>query len=42
MPVEIRAVSKEEFQAWLATAKQEFSALDLKPYAQYALLQEQK
>lgn len=28
MPIEIRAVTKEEFEQWLVTAKEEFAALD--------------
>lgn len=28
MPIEVRAVSKEEFEEWLATAKEEFASID--------------
>jgi cytochrome c oxidase subunit 2 len=37
MPIEIKAVTKEEFEQWLITAKEEFAALDNNPmiFAQY-------
>lgn len=38
MPVEIRAISKEDFEKWVKRAKQEFSALDAAPTVKYASL----
>jgi cytochrome c oxidase subunit 2 len=41
MPIEIRAVTKEEFNAWVATAKEEFSALGVPGYTKLAYLEGQ-
>ena len=40
MPIEIRAVSKEDFDAWVGTAKEEFSAVDIIKPTQFAYLED--
>ena len=40
MPIEIHAVPKEEFEAWVVKAKEEFSSLDAQDFTKFAYLEE--